>query len=31
MSPSNYLRREFEPFCKRSVYDVESGEVLEVG
>lgn len=29
VSPSNYLRREFEPFCKRSVYDVESGEVLE--
>ncbi|GJQ15351.1 hypothetical protein GpartN1_g7142.t1 [Galdieria partita] len=29
VSPSDYVRREFEPFCKRSVYDIESGEVLE--
>eukprot|EP00871_Galdieria_phlegrea_P001774 jgi/Galph1/2598/GphlegSOOS_G1245.1 len=29
VSPSNYLNRDFEPFCKRSVYDMESGEVLE--
>ncbi|EME26895.1 uncharacterized protein Gasu_54680 [Galdieria sulphuraria] len=29
VSPSRYVRREFEPFCKRSVYDIESGEVLE--